>query len=239
MLKFLLIFALVNSVAAHSWLDILSPDFNVAQANGLKNDWVFSAKNTKGVGAYARNYETRDSPKTNEINTRQLQDSTLKNPNTEICGGQTRGSYAGFGGPDWRHMLKAKPGDKIYFGYTENGHLSKSFEGVGTNIVIYWLSNGNEIKKVGDLTQVVAEINFDDGRMCGESTNRQGQKNGRTGKPCVGSFTVPNPPKSGIYSFVWFWDEKIPAYYHNCFDIEITAGGNTNTQNNVKCLRAI
>ena len=57
----------------------------------------------------------------------------MSNPDTPLCVDQTRDSYN-----DIFRMLQASPGDEIYFGYTENGHLSKTFEGIDTTIKIYY-----------------------------------------------------------------------------------------------------
>jgi hypothetical protein len=211
-----IVFLLVNQAHAHSWLDCLSHDYNVALANGLKNDWQFSAAKTHGVcDGYPRNYAPRDERLTNEINTKPLFYRDMGNGNTPICVNQSKASYTG-----WRKMLSAKPGDTIYMGYIEDGHLSKSFEGVDTTITIYYRKDRNELKTVGDLQDIAAKVSFDDGKMCGEPTNRQGQKNGRTNKPCVQSFVIPQLCP-GVHSFMWYWNSKSQAAYYSCFDVNI------------------
>jgi hypothetical protein len=208
----------VQQVVAHSWLDCLSHDPNVAGAVGLQNDWVFSAARTKGVcEGYARNYAVRDERLTNEINTKPLFYRDLPNKATPVCVGQSRDSYGG-----WRRMLSAKPGDTIYMGYTEDGHLSKTFEGVGTTIAIFFKRNRDEIKTVADLQDVAAEVPFDDGKMCGEPRDRQGNLNGRTGRPCVQSFKVPTNLCPGIHSFMWYWNSKgTQTAFYSCFDVNV------------------
>jgi hypothetical protein len=205
-------------VSAHSWLDCLSPTYNVAGSIGLQNDWQYSAARTHGsCDGYPRNYAPRDLYNTNEINTKQILYTNMKNPNYPICAGQSRSSYV-----DWRHMLTSKPGQTIYMGYTENGHLSKTFDGVGTNITIYYRSDGGEVKTVSDMlnSNIAGQVDFDDGKMCGEPSDSKGRRNGRTGRPCVQSFVVPKLCP-GIYSFVWWWPEKGLSGFYSCFDIKV------------------
>lgn len=208
----------ITFAAGHSWLDCLSPDPNVAGANGLKNDWVFSAANVYGVcDGYPRNYAPRNEGFTNEVNTKELFYVNMKNADFPVCVGQARSSYGGK-----RRMLKASPGTVIYMGYTENGHLTKLLEGVGTFITIYYRSDEQEISKVRDLSEIAAMVPFDDGKMCGEVSDRSGKPTGRTGRPCVQSFKIPEGLCPGVvYSFMWYWNQKGQAGYYSCFDVLI------------------
>lgn len=234
-LKIITIFILyfVNFVDAHSWLDILSTDFNVASANGYNNDWVYRAAYTKGIGSYVMNYATRDQFNVNEVNTHEILDKYLNNPNTQLCKDQYRSSYNKFGGPEWRNLGWFRSGETIYFGYTENGHLSKTYEGVGTNIEIYWEPTGNPINKVGQINSnnLVGISPFESilTPKCGETRNSASIRNGRTGRSCVGSFKVPNVKKNGFYSFIWVWNGLEQSWFHNCFDIHISNNNNDNS----------
>lgn len=214
----ILLLILFKGINAHSWLDCLSHSSEVAGAYGYYNDWVYNAANVQGVcDGYPRNYSPRNEVLTNEINTKELLYSEMNNLDTPLCIDQTRDSYN-----DLFHMLQASPGDEIYFGYTENGHLSKTFEGVDTTIKIYYKPDQQEISTVRDFDsfEIAGEISFDDGNKCGEPTYSDGRLNGRSGKPCLASFIVPDLCP-GTYSFMWYWNSKSLGAYYSCFDVEV------------------
>lgn len=213
--------SLLPGVVAHSWLDCLDKNPDVARAKAPGADGAQGS-----CGGYPRYYPSRADPNIglNHVNggfTRQFHFGE----DVELCPEQPGADYAT--APGWRHMLSAAPGEQIFFGYTSNGHVAKDFFGVGTTVDIWYAPQGT-IATVGDLSRstLVASPPFPDG-VCGEQIDSHGQATGLAGinVPCVQSFTVPDAP-DGVYSFIWYWKDTTGSVYWSCFDVQIGGGQN-------------
>lgn len=226
-----------TSVLSHSWIDCIDHDKSVVYDNS--NRWVFSGSRGHGVcEGYARNYPGRGTSSINTFYTYRIDHKDVARGHP-VCQFDRDGAYN-----SWRKMIHAKPGDKLYFAYFPNGHISKDKWARPTQYGIYWSGQPNtdlqSTTQLGSSNLVNGQLqNFDDGN-CGESYEdgdfRGGSiPSGRAGdgKPCVGSFTIPTNAQSGTYSFVWFWtfyktdDEHVVvngyygAAYSSCFDVVV------------------
>lgn len=216
LLHFLLIFLLASSptVSAHSWLDCIDPNPDVARAAAPGADWIFNAAGSQGAcDGYPRYYPGRADPNIGLPAPSGFTRFYHPGENAELCPEDPGAEYAN--APSWRHLLEAASGEQIYFGYTSNGHVAKDFFGVGTSVNI-WFRRQGSIARVSDLSdsELVGSPPFPDG-VCGEKIDSNGQATGLAGinVPCVQSFTVPDAP-SGTHSFLWQWqdtDSVIPA----------------------------
>ena len=141
-------------------------------------------------------------------------------------------------------------GQKFYYGYMENGHVTKDQAGRRTQYGVYWTgqadsSLGTTLNMTQDRLIDGKMHNFDDGH-CGESfEDAEGTiPSGRAGNglPCVGETAIPAGSKPGIYHLVWFWkfyDEKSESgkltakrgdnvggdAYTACFEVEVVGEG--------------
>ncbi|TMW57127.1 hypothetical protein Poli38472_003052 [Pythium oligandrum] len=224
--------AVAQFVDAHTWIDCLDTDMNV-----VLQKW----KEQGACKGYIKNYTGRAS---NEVDIK----STVKTDMMEV----SKGGKVCDAGPgnyvDWRHRLQVQPGQPFYFGYLENGHVSKDESGRGTYYGTFWTGQPNTVlEKTSDMTpdKLVDGFfhDYDDTR-CGESTNMNGQPSGRAGDgvPCIGKLAIPAGTAPGIYTLVWYWryfknvggvPQKITnekgtfggSAYASCYEVEVLGPG--------------
>lgn len=231
-------------VDAHSWIDCIDHSYDVVYTDSDK--WVLNGKNGNGVcEGYPYKFPGRGVATIGTDYTHKLVPDEIHN-DAPVC--QYHSSEADYTG--WRHVIHAKPGDKLYFAYFSNGHIVKDKAGPGTKHGIYWSGKpGVELSKPSELTRdrlVDGKLlDFDDGN-CGQ-TYSDGDfshgtiRSGRAGdfKPCVGSFTIPQGTEAGTYPMVWWWtffkqgdfadnfahfEGAGGAAYSSCFDVIVEGG---------------
>ncbi|KAJ0402118.1 hypothetical protein ATCC90586_002660 [Pythium insidiosum] len=226
---------------AHTWIDCIDTDRSVVYDKARA--WIYGGDAGRGLcKGYMKNYPGRGDK---DINTKMtfkiLMDDVPKG--MPVCSPEAA-DYSG-----WRHRIKVKPGEKMYYGYMDNGHNSKDKAGRGTFYGVYWTGlPGASLEKTTDLTPdklIDGKLHdFDDGN-CGQ-TWEDGDftgtiPTGRAGNdfPCVGEITMPPGTKPGVYNLVWFWkfyNDKVNANvkttggqyggaaYSSCFQVEVVAG---------------
>lgn len=202
--QFLYLTAFVSLSRAHSWIDCLDTDESVVYEKSA--EWVYGGHKGNGLCmGYPRQYPGRGDADINPKFTYQLTRHQVET-GAPVC--QFRdGNYEG-----WRTMMKVKPGVPVYYGYLPNGHIAKDKMGRGTPANMYW--SGDVHKELSSTLELNATTllggfrDFDDER-CGESfedlNGLHGSGRAGDGKPCVGSFTIPEGTKPGVYQVVWFW----------------------------------
>ncbi|KXN74096.1 hypothetical protein CONCODRAFT_67703 [Conidiobolus coronatus NRRL 28638] len=209
-----IILALVNYIAAHSWIDCVD------------------VKDDHSCGGYIRGYDGHiDLHQTYKL---------LGRPNdSPICSPARQAHPDNY--DDQYPRAVAEPGDTLKFFYLENGHVTKDRLAPDgrpnpKQYTIHWTGKpftgdrleGTQIMTRGELgphNQLGPAQNFDDGK-CAEDNTR-----GRAGPlPCQGKITLPTGIAPGIYQFIWFWkfDKDFKGNgeeYTSCFDVEVAPKG--------------
>ncbi|KAK9456709.1 hypothetical protein V1511DRAFT_524245 [Dipodascopsis uninucleata] len=207
----LILIALIASVRAHSWIDVL-------YATDPLDGNIIST-------GYIRNYQGHY----DDAETYELLNPTLS---TSLCKADQQTPAYSTEYP----MLTARPGDNITAQYDENGHvtvdrLAPDYKPHPGHYVWLWAHEpGAQLTTVQDMLNVsnvfAGPFNFDDGRCAVSDNNIYG----RTAQPCRGTFFLPDSIAPGVYNIVWAWHfPKIPAcepgapqeFYTSCLDINI------------------
>ncbi|DBA00079.1 TPA: hypothetical protein N0F65_000370 [Lagenidium giganteum] len=226
---------------AHTWIDCL--DTSRTKIYDKSQEYIFGGAKSNGIcDGYGAGYPGRGVADIGPAYTHKMLKDQAK-AGASVCQNVDNAPYTG-----WRKRLVADAGVPIYFSYLPNGHIVKDKMARGTKHGVYWTGKvGSKLSKSSEMT---AEnlvdgrtMDFDDGN-CGESLDLQGKPSGRAGdgKPCVGSFTIPQGTAPGIYHFVWYWtfyrDDGnyadpvtakgyFGAAYSTCFEVEVKgASGN-------------
>ncbi|KAI8866265.1 hypothetical protein GQ42DRAFT_128434, partial [Ramicandelaber brevisporus] len=196
--KLISLLLLCTSVAAHSWLDCVNFDF--------ANDTCLG---------YPRSYPGRENRDINTIYTYLIDGNPQERP---MCDPrrQSRPFYT-----QKFPMAVAHPGDRLNMVWEMNGHLN---DNKPTYVSIYWISNDEDHNQQQPDRNVVPTIGerivFATSSNCDEPSNPNSR--------CHGSFRLPANMRSGVHSFVWFWQfDKNPAgeQYTTCFDVHIMPSG--------------
>ena len=204
----LIVFSSCLLTDAHSWIDCIDRDPDVVYADSYR--WIYGSTSGHGLcEGYARNYPGRGATDINDRYVMKIDHKKVAE-GVPVCQfGPGEANYRG-----WRTKGQARPGEKLYFAYLPNGHISKDKRARTTQYGIYWSGDpGKELRSTSDMnpSNLLVLEDFDDGN-CGE-TYEDGDYSGGTilsgragdGKPCVGSFTIPQSTANGVYQFVWFW----------------------------------
>ncbi|CAH0483086.1 unnamed protein product [Peronospora belbahrii] len=237
---FLLLSVTRHVAQGHSWIDCLDTDRSKIYDQSAS--YIFGGASGCGFCAgYGEGYPGRGDP---DIGTKY----TYKMLKNEVEAGAPVGkavdpnSYT-----DWRKRLVVCPGQIAYYSYLPNGHIVKDKKALGTQHGIYWTGQvGTSLTSTHEMTpeHLLGEhtLDFDDGN-CGETFDNKGNRSSRAGdgKPCIGSFVVPEGTAPGIYNLVWFWKfwlDDVNAYkdhdmalgyfgaaYSTRIQIEVTSGG--------------
>lgn len=245
----ILLIGLPIAIQGHSWIDGF---FNEQDAKRMFAEDAATlimggdrVKHEHYATGYGRNYPTRAASNINTAYTCKILNDDYRS-NTPVCcnlEGVNQQTSAGAYKQELK-MLKAHPGERIYFAYMPNGHVSKDKEGRGSPMRIYWSGSSAEIGAVENLTKekaITPDLDFDDGQ-CGETCSTPGHSDKCTNysnrkgdyKPCYNSFVVPDAAP-GVYPMAWVWDFRqsnpvkqtalhngyYGALYSTCFDIEI------------------
>ncbi|KAH7476305.1 uncharacterized protein KRP23_6992 [Phytophthora ramorum] len=236
----LLVLSVVRHYAeAHTWIDCFDTDRSKLYDQSAS--YIFGGSGGNGFcEGYGAGYPGRGNGDIGTEYTYKL----LKNEveaGSPVCQNVGSTSYS-----DWRKRLSVAPGQTAYFAYLPNGHIVKDKKGVGTQHGVYWTGQvGTSLTSTLDMTPEHLldghTMDYDDGN-CGETVDSNGNPGGRAGdgKPCIGSFVVPEGTAPGVYNMVWYWtfwldnesaykDQQqskgyFGAAYSTCFELEVTGG---------------
>ncbi|KAI9905335.1 hypothetical protein PsorP6_013777 [Peronosclerospora sorghi] len=234
---FLLSLALYYS-EAHTWIDCIDTDRTKVYDNSRL--YIFGGNGGNGYCAgYGAGYPGRGNIDIGTEYTYKM----LKNEveaGTPVCEKVDANTYSG-----WRKRISLAPGQTAFFGYLPNGHIVKDKKAIGTQHGVYWTSKpGTALTSTLDMKPenlLNGHLMDYDDKNCGETVDYNGKPSGRAGdgKPCVGSFSIPEGTAPGIYKMVWYWefwldDEEsyvdqaqakgyFGAAYSTCFEVEVTS----------------
>lgn len=185
---------------AHSWIDIL--ECECPKTSGYP-------RNYQGREAIGRNFDL--------VMTHRIEG---KSPAASSCSDTQLQQVYNPAFP----QLSCPAGSKVTFRYNPNGHVTVDPNPNPKTWSIHWNKDGpidtrSQLINGDELINYVSKDNPFDDTICGE-------RNGRSGQPCTGSFIIPADATPKSYKFVWFWifDRATGGAgeeYTTCFDINV------------------